>query len=584
MPAEALDVFISYSPEDETLRQQLEEQLVRLRGEGLLGTWHDRRITGEQWRGWSDRDLISADLVLLIVSAPFLESGYCHDREIRQALERHAWGRARLVPIIARPCDWSTAPFAGLATLPQEVGPVTEWHSRDDAWEDVGQGLREIALEVLRARFEDTATFRRVVLNPSREEDRPAEPPLEEVSGSRRLRFAIAGGIVAILAALAAVYFFWVGRPQQPGGGIAPAQTAEVQAGRVSTAAGRQAGAADASERRPAPRPGVPPAAGPGAAEAPAAPGQTLPPAGAAPGDRPEDPPPEIEAGSEELSPAVAETEAGEAGAASGAAEDAAAPAPAAESRQPRDLERALGILAAPGAEGEAECLAVLVAGDVALTSGACARESTVVVMGGNALTATRDEIFDLEPREPLPADGVQVVRLLQGPGESYGLAATRFEEGFEYESLDAHYVAASVIRSAECVAAARLAEIEDGGRAYVEDAVLDRYLLFVEEAADEAISLAGAQWAELLPEVLDDTGEDLTGFVCALPQRPAGNLVFSAEGRVVGIGYPCEPFERLEPEVRDRLPSEIGRLDLDCVASLDEVREQLPGARIALP
>ena len=98
------------------------------------------------------------------------------------------------------------------------------------------------------------------------------------------------------------------------------------------------------------------------------------------------------------------------------------------------------------------------------------------------------------------------------------------------------------------------------------------------EETAEEAISTVGSQWATLLPEMLRST--DLDGFVCSFPQRPRSNLVFSVGGRVVGIGYPCEAFDHLEQEVRDNLPSEIRQLDLDCIASLGEIREKLREAQ----
>ena len=88
---------------------------------------------------------------------------------------------------------------------------------------------------------------------------------------------------------------------------------------------------------------------------------------------------------------------------------------------------------------------------------------------------------------------------------------------------------------------------------------------------------------AAVLPEVLATSGQAPAGFVCALPRQPPGNLVFSTRGRVVGIGYPCDPLDRLEPELRDSLPPAIGRLDLDCIASLGGIRDDLRAARVSL-
>ncbi len=573
MPGDALDVFIAYSQEDQTLRQELEEQLVLLEREGLVGTWHERRITaGEEWRGWVDGDLLSADLILLIVSAPFLASDYSRDAEIKHALEFHASGHARVIPIIARPCDWRSAPFGELATLPQGVGPVTEWHSRADAWQDVAQGIRDLAYRLRTASLEGTGEYRLVMRSPLRKADRPAEAPPDEPVEAGTPRWAMLGGVAAVLAAVAVVLFFVVwrsGRPVDAAASVRPAEVVPLRAesGQDSPVADRPRPVATTRKR-----PTVPPPAAEArpegeldAGEATATPGQVAPPAPAPAGDRPleEDPAPGTTP--EGGSPVAAETEAG-----GGAAPERPDPG------RPEDFERSLGILATPGAEGEGECVAVLVAGDFVLTSPACARASTVVIMGGNALTATRDEIFDLEPWQSPQASGVSLVRLLQGPGGTYGFVSTQLEESFEYESLSAHFVAASAIRSEECVAATRLTEFDGSGHAYVENAAFDRYVRFVEEAADEVISVAGAQWAALLPEVLASTEESLAGFVCGFPHRPPGNLVFSEGGRVVGIGYPCEPFDRLEPEVRDYLPREIRQLDLDCIATLGEIREQL--------
>ena len=573
MPGDALDVFISYSHEDEVLRQELEEHLVRLRHEGLIDAWHDRRVTaGEEWRGWVDRDLMSADLILLIVSAPFLESDYCRDAELKHALELQSLGHAKVMPIIARPCDWRAAPFAKLATLPQGVGPVTEWHSREDAWEDVAQGIREVAERLITARLESTAEYRIAVRSSVREAERPVAAPPEEPSEpdaataeAKAPRSLIFGGIAAALATAVAFFMWWWSR--QPEDGYVPLQTAEMTPSRTESGQGPGPTAATNLERPPAP----PPAASQRRTEL-GVEATPVPPEQIAPPDTeptPEDVP--------ETSSSSAATAAGEAEPAA-AARDDPVPEPAVGPRKPRDLERSLGILATPGAEDEGECLAVLVAGDQALTSGVCARSSTVVVMGGNALTATRDEIFDLEPWQSSQTADVTTVKLLQDLGETYGFAATRLEEGLDHDRLTAHYVAASAIRRAECVAQARVAD--NGGLAYIENATFDRYVAFVEEAAAEAISVAGPEWAELLPEVLGSAEAGLAGFVCALPTRPAGNLVFSEGGHVVGIGYPCEPFDRLEPEVRDNLPSEIRELDLDCIAPLGEIREQLRAVR----
>ena len=141
----AIRLFISYAHEDEPLRRKLGNHLKLLERQGLIEPWHDRQILpGDEWRGRLDEHLEKADLILLLVSADFLGSDYCYDREMTRALTRHRAGSARVVPIILRSCDWQEAPFAMLQALPQEGRPITSWGNEDEAWTDVARGLREL--------------------------------------------------------------------------------------------------------------------------------------------------------------------------------------------------------------------------------------------------------------------------------------------------------------------------------------------------------------------------------------------------------------------------------------------------------
>ena len=75
MSVTALDVFFSYSHCDEELRDGLESHLSLLKREGLIRSWHDRRIAaGDGWKQAIDEHLEGADLILLLISADFLAS------------------------------------------------------------------------------------------------------------------------------------------------------------------------------------------------------------------------------------------------------------------------------------------------------------------------------------------------------------------------------------------------------------------------------------------------------------------------------------------------------------------------------
>lgn len=140
--------FCSYSHQDDALREQLDRHLASLKREGLIDVWHDRRIPpGAEWKGQIDQNLETAELILLLVSADFLHSDYCTDIEARRALQRHAAGQARVVPVILRPCDWHNSEIGKLQALPTDGRPVTsqDW-DLDAALTDVAHGIRRVVL------------------------------------------------------------------------------------------------------------------------------------------------------------------------------------------------------------------------------------------------------------------------------------------------------------------------------------------------------------------------------------------------------------------------------------------------------
>lgn len=153
-------VFFSYSHRDEMLRDQLETQLAMLKRQGVIETWHDRRIVaGEELDGSISTELESAEIVLLLVSPDFLASDYCYDKEMTVALDRQARGEAVVIPVILRPCEWHHAPFGKLRATPSDGKPVTQWPDRDVAMLDVVKDIRKAAerfADPVRSRSEPT--------------------------------------------------------------------------------------------------------------------------------------------------------------------------------------------------------------------------------------------------------------------------------------------------------------------------------------------------------------------------------------------------------------------------------------------
>jgi hypothetical protein len=150
-----LRIFCSYSHRDEEHLNDLRDSLRGLERQGLIEWWHDRQIVpGWEWEEAIDKNLRTADVVILLVSRAFMASDYVYEKEIDKAIERHARGEARGIPIIVRPADWEWTSFGKLQALPKDGKPVTTWPNQDEAWLDVLRGVRKAVDELLVARKE----------------------------------------------------------------------------------------------------------------------------------------------------------------------------------------------------------------------------------------------------------------------------------------------------------------------------------------------------------------------------------------------------------------------------------------------
>jgi len=139
-------VFFSYSHADEALRDQLEKQLSLLKRQGIIETWHDRRIgAGQDFAREIDDHIETDDIILLLISADFLDSDYCYEKEMMRAMARHDAGEAIVIPVILRACDWHGAPFGKLNASPPDGKPVTQFADRDQALLEVAKAVRSAA-------------------------------------------------------------------------------------------------------------------------------------------------------------------------------------------------------------------------------------------------------------------------------------------------------------------------------------------------------------------------------------------------------------------------------------------------------
>jgi hypothetical protein len=145
-----LKVFISYSHGDEKYKNLIIKHIRPLKRLRLIEEWHDRKIlAGESWGNEIAKNLDSADIVIALISADFINSNYCYDIEMERALQRHDEEEAKLIPVIISPCLWKYSPFAKIQALPTDGKPVVLWDNEDEAMVLVAEAIKTVAERVL---------------------------------------------------------------------------------------------------------------------------------------------------------------------------------------------------------------------------------------------------------------------------------------------------------------------------------------------------------------------------------------------------------------------------------------------------
>lgn len=161
-------IFFSYSHKDETLRDELEKHLSILKRQGLIETWHDRRIdAGGDFSQEISNHLEDADIILLLVSSDFLASDYCYDMEMKRAMDRHERGEAVVIPVILRPCSWHGAPFGKLLAATIDGRAITKFPTLDDGFLEVTSAIEKAVKKILPQVTPETVSGPKVLPSPS---------------------------------------------------------------------------------------------------------------------------------------------------------------------------------------------------------------------------------------------------------------------------------------------------------------------------------------------------------------------------------------------------------------------------------
>jgi subtilisin family serine protease len=137
---DAVRVFVSYSHKDKPLFEEFSAHLAALERGGRIKVWSDQLIEGGmRWERAIYDQLDSAEVVLLLVSAYFMQSEFCYTKEFGRAVARGT----KVIPIRVRPVTLTGTPLDAIQAWPPDARPVTSFPDPHEAWATVTQKLIE---------------------------------------------------------------------------------------------------------------------------------------------------------------------------------------------------------------------------------------------------------------------------------------------------------------------------------------------------------------------------------------------------------------------------------------------------------
>jgi C-terminal of Roc, COR, domain/TIR domain len=151
--AKPIRVFVSYAHQDIELQNRLKRHLAPLINMNRIEMWTDEAIrAGEHWEEAILGNLRKADIILLLISSDFNASRYIWEKELKESIERHDLGDAKVIPIALRPCSWSGMPykegkFQAIPEFNKKLKSITEWDNQDAAFTEIAEQIEKVIKE-----------------------------------------------------------------------------------------------------------------------------------------------------------------------------------------------------------------------------------------------------------------------------------------------------------------------------------------------------------------------------------------------------------------------------------------------------
>ncbi|HNI43882.1 MAG TPA: toll/interleukin-1 receptor domain-containing protein [Chitinophagales bacterium] len=146
--SQKLNIFVSYAEEDEAFKKALDRHTASLRrNTNKIAKWESSPQKAGVEIDTAITQLQNAHLIIILASANYLGNDDLWNGELRQAMQRHQKGTARIIPIAVKSFDKSGVPFGTIQGLPRKG--VVASPANDEVWAAVVKEIIGVVDELL---------------------------------------------------------------------------------------------------------------------------------------------------------------------------------------------------------------------------------------------------------------------------------------------------------------------------------------------------------------------------------------------------------------------------------------------------
>jgi len=141
------NVFISFTDRDRPFRDELYNQLSTYIRNGQVNIWDKTMLIAGELTSKIITKLEAADIIIILMSSDYLADSNAYDIDLRIAEQRFEGQKAKILPVIVRPCMWEDTWLGGLSHQPKGEKAISQFTEQHAAWFEVATAFRALLQE-----------------------------------------------------------------------------------------------------------------------------------------------------------------------------------------------------------------------------------------------------------------------------------------------------------------------------------------------------------------------------------------------------------------------------------------------------